>query len=160
MVSRMSAVEPVRYQMLTAPPVPVREILVGTGWGERYVAGMAAAADLYAREGSAHVTVAYAGAYPAGFVLCELHEWNGLAQLQGLAVHVDCRRRGIAAELVCRAETFARGAGARGVFVDTPVDNNGGRRFYEALGYDEAYTMPQYYDHGLDGVTYQRFFAG
>jgi len=66
-------------------------------------------------------------------------------------------RKGIARELVQRAELFAMSKNARGIFVDTPVDNVGGRAFYEAIGYDVGYIMPRYYDDALDGVTYQKF---
>jgi ribosomal protein S18 acetylase RimI-like enzyme len=46
-----------------------------------------------------------------------------------------------------------RAEGGRGLYVDTPVTNEIGRSFYEALGYRQAYVMPEYYDEGLDGVT-------
>ena len=68
------------------------------------------------------------------------------------------RRFGAATALVANAETFARSHGMRGIYVDTPVNNLGGRRFYEALGYDFGYLMPRYYEDLLDGVTYQKFF--
>jgi hypothetical protein len=29
----------------------------------------------------------------------------------------------------------------------------------QLLGYDEAHVMPQYYDVGIDGVTYQRLLG-
>jgi hypothetical protein len=47
---------------------------------------------------------------------------------------------------------------ARGLYADTPVTNEIGRSFYEALGYWQAYRMPEYYDEGLDGVTYLKLF--
>jgi hypothetical protein len=34
----------------------------------------------------------------------------------------------------------------------------GGRKFYEATGYQLGYVMPRYYEDQLDGVTYQKFF--
>jgi ribosomal protein S18 acetylase RimI-like enzyme len=42
--------------------------------------------------------------------------------------------------------------------VDTPTSNTGGRKFYEAIGYQLGYIMPRYYEDRLDGVTYQKFF--
>jgi ribosomal protein S18 acetylase RimI-like enzyme len=62
--------------------------------------------------------------------------------------------------LVARAEEFARFKHARGVYVDTPTTNTGGRNFYEAMGYQLGYLMPRYYKAGVDGVTYQKFFNG
>jgi ribosomal protein S18 acetylase RimI-like enzyme len=147
------------FRVLRSAPVPVRAVLDGTGWDERFVDGMQSAADDCVESSSAYVAAAFVGEQAVGFVVCELHTWNRLAQIQGLAVHVDSRRQGIAEHLVAMAEDFARVSGARGIYVDTPVDNQGGRRFYESLGYEEAYVMPQYYDAAIDAVTYQRFFG-
>ena len=93
-----------------------------------------------------------------GFVSVEFREWNRLGQLHGLAVDPDLKRRGIASVLVGRAEEFVQGEGGRGVYVDTPVTDGAARSFYEALGYRQAYVMPEYYDEGLDGVTYLKLF--
>ena len=94
----------------------------------------------------------------SGFVCVEYREWNRLGQLHGLAVDPAFKRRGIASELVRRAEKFVRAEGGRGLYVDTPVTNEIARSFYEALGYQQAYVMPEYYDEGLDGVTYLKLF--
>jgi ribosomal protein S18 acetylase RimI-like enzyme len=94
----------------------------------------------------------------SGFICIEYREWNRLGQVQGLAVDPDFKRRGIASDLVRCAEEFVRSEGGRGLYVDTPVTNEVGRSFYEALGYWQAYLMPEYYDEGLDGVTYLKLF--
>ena len=46
----------------------------------------------------------------------------------------------------------------RGVFVDTPINNQAGIAFYNDQGYAEAYTMPSYYDDELDGVAFIKLF--
>ena len=51
-----------------------------------------------------------------------------------------------------------RAEGGRGLYVDTPVTNEIGGSFYEALGYWQGYVMPEYYDEGLDGVAYLKLF--
>jgi ribosomal protein S18 acetylase RimI-like enzyme len=61
-------------------------------------------------------------------------------------------------DLVHRAEEFVRGEGGRGLYVDAPATNELGRSFYDALGYRQAYVVPEYYDGGLDGVTYLKLF--
>ena len=94
-----------------------------------------------------------------GGIYIQFHEWNRLAQIQGLAVDPHFQRQGIASILVKRAERFATQRKARGVYVDTPTLNQRGRSFYEALGYRYGYEMPRYYEDGLDGVTYQKFFG-
>jgi ribosomal protein S18 acetylase RimI-like enzyme len=47
----------------------------------------------------------------------------------------------------------------RELYADTPVTNEVGRRCYEALGFRQAYVVPEYYDEGLDGLTYLKLFA-
>lgn len=88
----------------------------------------------------------------------QYYAWNHLCQIHGLAVDPEVQRQGIASVLVSQAERFARSKGARGIYVDTPTLNTGGRKFYEAIGYQLAYVMPRYYEDELDGVTYQKFF--
>jgi len=141
-----------------ADAVCIRGILERIGWDERYVRAFEQAAERFARSGDAAVFIARRPAGAAGFIFVEFRAWNRLAQIQGLAVDPASQRKGIASELTARAEAFARGMGARGIYVDTPVDNDRGRRFYEAAGYRTGYVMPRYYGDAQDGVTYQKFF--
>jgi len=142
----------------------VREVLAKNGWEERYVAGQLdtlyslSAGRSPGTRGKIYVHEAEEGRV-GGFVSVEFREWNHLGQLQGLAVDPDLQRRGIASALVGRAEGFVRGEGGRGLYADTPVTNEGAGQFYEASGYRRAYVMPEYYDEGLDGVTYLKIFA-
>jgi len=141
----------------------VREILVKNGWEEHYIAGQLVGLDALSGDPlpgtHAKVCVCEVEERLSGFVCVEYREWNRLGQVQGLAVDPDLKRRRIASELVHRAEQFVRREGGRGLYVDTPVTNEIGRNFYEALGYRQAYVMPEYYDEGLDGVTYLKLFA-
>jgi ribosomal protein S18 acetylase RimI-like enzyme len=129
----------------------VREVLAKNGWEEPYIAG-----QLLGRRGK--VCVCEVEERLSGFVCVEYREWNRLGQVQGLAVDPAHKRRGIASDLVRRVEEFVREEGGRGLYADTPVTNEIGRSFYEALGYRQAYLMPEYYDEGLDGVTYLKLF--
>ncbi len=138
-------------------------ILAKNGWEDRYMAGQLAELDALSntpRPGThGEVCVCRVQERLRGYVCVEYREWNRLGQVQGLAVDPAFRRRGIATALVHRAEGFVRGKGGRGLYADTPVTNESGRSFYEALGYRQAYVMPEYYDEGLDGVTYLKLFA-
>jgi ribosomal protein S18 acetylase RimI-like enzyme len=140
----------------------VREVLAKNGWEEHYISGQLAGLDVLSgdplpgRRGM--VIVCAVEERLSGFVCVEYREWNRLGQLQGLAVDPALKRRGIASALVHRAEGFVREEGGRGLYVDTPVTNEIGRSFYEALGYRQAYVMPEYYYEGLDGVTYLKLF--
>jgi ribosomal protein S18 acetylase RimI-like enzyme len=140
----------------------VREILAKNGWQGHYIAGQLAGLDALAGDPlpgtRSKVYVCEVEERLSGFVCIEYREWNHLGQLQGLAVDPAFKRRGIASALVHRAEEFVQAEGGRGLYVDTPVTNEIGRSFYEALGYRQAYVMPEYYDEGLDGVTYLKLF--
>jgi len=140
----------------------VRELLAKNAWQEHYIAGQLAALDALSGDPipktRTKVCVCEAQERLSGFVCVQYREWNRLGQLQGLAVEPALKRRGIASELVHRVEEFVRAEGGRGLYVDTPVTNEVGRSFYEALGYQQAYVMPEYYEEGIDGVTYLKIF--
>ena len=137
----------------------IRRILAKIGWAEQYASAAEQNMQKLSRDKENYgVYVAAAGELAAGFLYVQYYAWNQLCQIHGLAVDPDFQRQGIAAALVERAEEFARSKRARGVYVDTPTSNTGGRRFYEAIGYQLGYIMPRYYEDGMDGVTYQKFF--
>jgi ribosomal protein S18 acetylase RimI-like enzyme len=136
----------------------IRQILENIGWAEAYIAAAERNAEIFSQDSNKGAYIAKAGDSVAGFVYVRFHEWNRLAQIEGLAVEPSRQRQGIASELVRRAERFARERGARGMYVDTPTLNVKGRGFYEALGYKFGYEMPRYYEETLDGVTFQKFF--
>jgi ribosomal protein S18 acetylase RimI-like enzyme len=139
----------------------IRRILTKIGWAEGYISTMESAADVFSKDRENFgMYLAMADGEPVGYLYVQYYAWNQLCQIQGLAVSTDFQRRGIASALVTRAEEFARFRQARGVYVDTPTSNSGGRNFYEAIGYRLGYFMPRYYEDGLDGVTYQKFLSG
>jgi len=137
----------------------IRAILERIGWAEQYIGAAEKNADIYSRDPETYgIYLAVLDAEVVGFVYVQYHEWNQLAQIQGLAVDPRLHRRGIATKLMARAEQFAREKHARGIYVDTPTLNQRGRSFYEAVGYKFGYEMPKFYEDELDGVTYQKFF--
>jgi ribosomal protein S18 acetylase RimI-like enzyme len=145
------------YQPADRPAI--RTMLSKIGWAEQYIAAAERNAESFSQQPERY------GIYTAehkigavGFLFVQWHQWNNLAQIDFLAVDPSTRRQGVAAALVTRAEQFAVERGARGIYVDTPVNNHGGRAFYEAVGYQFGYLMPRYYESQLDGVTYQKFF--
>ena len=137
----------------------IAALLRGQGWAERYVAGQLDAAGRLSESAHGATFVCTTDGTLAGFVSVEIHSWNQLAQLQGLAVHPDWLRRGVGTQLVEAAEGLVRDRGCRGIYLDTPVDNHGARDFYIAQGFTEDYRMTRYYSDTLDGVTYVKFFA-
>jgi len=136
----------------------IRAILTRIGWQERYIAGVErSAADLALRDDAA-VYAAHREGIIVGMIIVELHAWNGLAQIQWRAVEPPMQRQGVATMLVAAAERFAQAHSMRGIYLDTPIDNERGRRFYEAVGFRVGYIMPRYYADAQDGVTYQKFW--
>ncbi len=145
-----------------SPPhqAAIRQILERIGWAEQYIVAAEQNAEDFSQNREVYgVYIATVDGSAVGFVYVQFYEWNRLAQIQGLAVDPGYQRRGVATELVKKAERFAREKGARGVYVDTPTLNRKGRDFYEAVGYSYGYEMPRYYEENLDGVTYQKFFV-
>jgi len=137
----------------------IRSILEKIGWAEQYIVSMEQSANLFSKDKEKYrVYIAISDKTVVGFLYVRYYAWNQLCQIQGLAVDPDNQRQGIASALVERAEDFAKMKKARGIYVDTPTRNSGGRKFYEAAGYQVGYIMPHYYEDKLDGITYQKFF--
>jgi ribosomal protein S18 acetylase RimI-like enzyme len=137
----------------------VRTILTKIGWAEQYISSAEQNMQTLSQDKETYgVYVAVMGAAAVGFLYVQYYAWNQLCQIHGLAVDPDVQRHGIASSLVGQAEDFARAKKACGIYVDTPTLNTGGRKFYEAIGFQLGYIMPRYYEDQLDGVTYQKFF--
>jgi ribosomal protein S18 acetylase RimI-like enzyme len=137
----------------------IRGILTKIGWAEQYISAMEDAADIFSKDKENYgAYLAVSNENAVGFLYVQYYAWNQLCHIQGLAVHPEFQRQGIASALVTRAEEFAGSKEARGIYVDTPTTNSGGRKFYEAIGYQFGYIMPHYYEDEMDGVTYQKFF--
>jgi ribosomal protein S18 acetylase RimI-like enzyme len=134
----------------------VRHILTAIGWAEQYVtAGEENAMSFSSQPETMAAYSALIDGEAEGFLYVQFYKWNQLAQIHGLFVHPEQHRKGLARALVEQSEQFARSKLARGIYVDTPTSNKGGRAFYEAMGFQFAYLMPRYYEGQLDGVTYQ-----
>ncbi len=144
----------------SAHRLAVRRILTAIGWAEQYVNAAEENAVTFSQ--NSDTMAAYAALIDGeaeGFIYVQYYAWNQLVQIQGLAVNPAQQRKGLALALVEQAEQFARSKAARGIYVDTPTLNKGGRAFYEAVGFQFGYIMPRYYEDKLDGVTYQKFFS-
>ena len=137
----------------------VRRILTAIGWAEQYVtAGEENAISFTQNPDTMAAYAALIDGEAEGVLYVQFYAWNQLAQIHGLFVHPEQHRKGLARALVEQAEQFARSKAARGIYVDTPTTNLGGRAFYEAAGFQFGYIMPRYYEDQVDGVTYQKFF--
>jgi ribosomal protein S18 acetylase RimI-like enzyme len=153
-------ISPAVEAFTTDASTEVAALLRTHGWSHRQIIAQVAVLEALAVSEDGLALIAPMGGVVAGFISVQVHDWNRLAQIHGLGVRNDQLRRGYATRLVEAAEAFARERACRGIYVDTPVDNEGGRAFYIARGYSEDYRMSRYYADDLDGITYVKFFSG
>lgn len=137
----------------------IRDRLAAEAWTQDQIEGQIEAVRALARSDAGFALVADERGSFAGFIAAELYGWNRLVQIHGLTVVGPRKGQGVGSRLVEELEKWAAFMGARGAYVDTPVDNEAARAFYKAKGYSEAYRMPRYYSDDLDGVTYTKFFS-
>lgn len=140
----------------------VKEILGQLNWPARCVEGQLRTIDKLYQDEEGEVFVAVKSnvdhSKVMGLIQVQHYRWNQLSFIHGLYVGVNFRRQGVAHRLISHVEELARNKEQRGIFLDTPVDNKIARLFYEECQYQEAYIMPDYYEKGLDGITYQKWF--
>lgn len=137
----------------------LRELIATVDWSPAQIAGQVGGAHRLLTGGGIVLFAKTDDGQLLAFASGEYYAWNQLAQIRGLVVHPAHQRHRYGALLVDRIEAFSREKGARGIYVDTPVDNLTARAFYEAIGYRFDYRMSEYYDEGLDGVTYLKIFG-
>lgn len=140
--------------------ISVKGILKVIGWADHYVVGQLECFKKLLDDKEGEIFVASYLGIIVGFIQTVHHGWTRLSYVHGLVVHPDYRRLAIAKSLVERVEISSESRGNQGLYVDTPVDNLGERKFYMSLGFRESYTMPEFYESGFDGVTFQKFFSG
>jgi ribosomal protein S18 acetylase RimI-like enzyme len=133
-------------------------LIKSVGWNSRQLKGQLDAIHRLADNSNGVVLVANNGHNLLGYISAEFYEWNRLGQIQGLIVDPEYRRRRIGIRLVGEVEKFMRKKRARGIHVDTPVNNEIGRMFYTALGYTEDCIRSEFYDKNTDAVVYLNIF--
>lgn len=90
------------------------------------------------------VLVGYAG----GWIV------DGQVQILKIASSPECRRMGIARELITRVALDARDLGAREMTLEVRVSNKGAHAFYEQLGLKNIGKRPRYYSDKEDAFIY------
>ncbi|RXE55650.1 alanine acetyltransferase [Methanoculleus taiwanensis] len=78
--------------------------------------------------------------------------------IMNLAVTPACRGQGIGALLVRRLEQQFALEGATGVQLEVRVSNTGAQQFYRRLGYQEVFTVANYYGNGEDALVMMKWF--
>ena len=81
-------------------------------------------------------------------------------QIQSVATHPDCRRKGIAKSLLLRQFRQERLGGARQVLLEVRASNARARSLYQVLGFEELRRRPRYYqDPEEDGIEMRLYLA-
>jgi ribosomal protein S18 acetylase RimI-like enzyme len=88
-------------------------------------------------------------------------EWSAgqsesIAYIQTLEVHPAFRNRGIGAELLGRAESSARAAGAHIIALHVDVENAAAIRLYESRGYARQGREEHYYARQRAALVYAK----
>ena len=88
----------------------------------------------------------------------QLVEEGYYGHISNLAVADRCRRRGIGNLLLKRAEHQFLVEGARGIQLEVRESNEGARKFYKKMGYEEVFVFPWYYSNGENAVVMMKWF--
>ena len=150
--------EAITIRRYAADDAGIRRLIKAAGWNTRQLRGQLSAIHRILLDKNGVVLVAVAGDALLGYISAEFFEWNRLGQIQGLIVDRNWQRKGIATRLVAGIEQYMKRKRARGLHVDTPVNNTLGREFYVGLGYREDCIRTAYYDRDSDAVVYLRLF--
>jgi ribosomal protein S18 acetylase RimI-like enzyme len=94
----------------------------------------------------------------AGFVIVEwTHMLRGIvAYIQTIEVDPAFRRRGIARELLCRAEESAREARATYIWLHVDENNAAAIALYQSCGYQRHGHHERYYENGHNAEIYAK----
>jgi ribosomal protein S18 acetylase RimI-like enzyme len=97
----------------------------------------------------------------AGFSIVE---WTTVPKgtigyIQTIEVHPALRRRGVAAELLRRAEDSARAAGAKSIWLHVDVENAAAIQLYRSRGYVQKGREEHYYARHRPAFVYAKRLA-
>jgi len=136
----------------------VAELLSRIGWEDRFVKGQVDNLNSSRWDPNTKSLVVLEDGRLVAYITATFYEWNSLAKIHGLAVDPNYRRARLASNLIAAVEDFVRQRGGRGVYVDTPLDNEPAIRLYESCGFKLDYRMTSYYGDGVDGAALVKFF--
>jgi ribosomal-protein-alanine N-acetyltransferase len=97
----------------------------------------------------------------AGFVAAGLEDTGEeiYGHILNLAVEPSCRSRGVGQGLVRRVELECLLLGASGIQLEVRNSNEGARRFYAHLDYEQVFVLADYYANGEDAIVMMKWFV-
>ena len=91
-----------------------------------------------------------------GYILVILRRGTRLARLYSLAIDPGCQGRGLAGQLISRAERDARGVGALYMRLEVAEGNTAAIGLYRKMGYRPFGLYRDYYDDHADAVRMEK----
>jgi ribosomal protein S18 acetylase RimI-like enzyme len=101
---------------------------------------------------TAVVMVAEASARIVGCLIMLFRRGSRVGRIYSLAVHPQCRRKGLASRMIADSENHAARRGATTVRLEVRNDNPGALDFYHQHGYRVLGTHARYYGDGADAL--------
>lgn len=98
--------------------------------------------------------VAMRGQQTVGYVGC--HHIAGEGYITNVAVHPDCRRQGIARQLL--AEALSRWAHLSRITLEVRVSNAAAIALYEGFGFERDGTRPRFYRHPTEDAAIYSYY--
>ncbi len=92
-----------------------------------------------------------------GFIIAECGR-RGLGHVITIDIVAAARRTGVGSGLMAQAEARVKAAGCKAIYLETAVNNDAARAFYERHGYSVLRTLPRYYSGELDGLLMAKRF--
>lgn len=94
----------------------------------------------------------------AGYVVADVTHSHGRAigHVKDIAVHPDCRGRGVGSRLLTRALVTLATQGADSVKLEVRRSNDGAKRLYRDHGFEPLRRVRGYYDDGEDAIIMVR----
>ena len=120
----------------------IRSILTKIGWAEQYISGMENAADVFSKDKENYgMYLAVSNETQQAISTFNITHGINFARFRGLPLAPSFSDRELLLRWLPAQRNFPVRNTARGIYVDTPTTNTGGRKFYEAIGYQLGYIV-------------------
>jgi len=124
-----------------------------TSWGDAAEEELAARIQKMTEKDE--IWVAEADAKAVGFMILTPNN-DGTLEVDWLDVHPDRQRKGIATNLVAKAEEIAKARKAEALSVHTWMENKKMLAFLKKNGFELFETIPDFYGKGKDALRFKK----
>ena len=92
-----------------------------------------------------------------GILAFSFEQWNNIGRVGMIGVSSASKGKGVGKSLMEQAKKHAKSVGLRKIYVDTDESNINAQIFYIKCGYFPEYSMKDYYEPGLAGITFSLY---